>query len=327
MLWRRKLLVFIALVVGAANIAPVRAAECTVGQYGSLDMLGGFGDLVVVKATVNDQERNFLVTTGRGLSSVTPAVAKELGITARDLPRNKQIYDFRGNRFRSFVTLSSVNVAGNTGSNFDFLIEPDPSAIDPRIAGEIGKNVLGNFDVDFDFAGRKVNLLSQQHCPGRVVYWSNAFAEVAFTLDKNGNIMVPMTLDGKQIEAMIDTAATNTLLDRAVARKLFGLDESSPDVEKIPDAASDSPAQYRHRFKSLAVEGVKVENPMIDLFSNAMKRGFFKENAGKLSTDRVYGPGDLKTADLILGLNVLSKLHLYIAYGEQKLYVTKADAH
>jgi len=323
-----KLLLGFALAIALCVASPsVRAAECKVGQYGSLDMLQGFGDLVVVKAAINGQEKNFLVTTGRGLSSVTASAAQELGVTPKDLASSRQVYDFRGNRFRRFVTVSSVNIAGSTGSNFDFLVEPDASAIDPRIAGQLGKNVLGNFDIDFDFAAKKVNLMSQEHCAGHVVYWSSTYAEVPFTLDKNGNILVPMTLDGKEIEAMIDTAAPNTLLDRAVARKLYGLDENSPGVEKIPDAAPDSPVQYRHRFKSFSAGAITVENPMIDLFSNAMKRSFLKENATKVGMDPVYGAGDLKTADLILGLNVLRKLHLYIAYGEQKLYVTEVDAH
>ena len=32
-------------------------------------------------------------------------------------------------------------------------------------------------------------------------------------------------------------------------------------------------------------------------------------------------------AAVLLGMDVLSKLHLYIAYGEKKLYVTDAEAH
>lgn len=329
MMFRKGIFVWLgalAIMLGA-GASSATAEECVVGQYGSLDMIQGFGDLIVVKAAINGQEKNFLVTTGRGVSSVTPSVVEELGLVPNDLPARRQIYDFRGNRFRRFVTLSTVNVAGSTGENFDFLIEPDPDAIDPRIAGQIAKNILGNFDIDFDFAAKKLNLMSQEHCEGRVVYWSNAFADVPFTLDKNGNILVPMTLDGKEIEAMIDTAAPNTLLDRAVSRKLFGIDEDSPGVEKIPDAPADSPAQYRYRFKSLAVKGISVTNPMIDLFTNAMKRGFRRQTAGKLSTDPVYGAGELKTADLVLGLNVLRKLHLYIAYAEQKLYVTEVGAH
>jgi hypothetical protein len=30
---------------------------------------------------------------------------------------------------------------------------------------------------------------------------------------------------------------------------------------------------------------------------------------------------------IVLGMNVLRRLHIYIAYGEEKLYVTPATAH
>jgi predicted aspartyl protease len=289
-------------------------------------MADGFGDFVVVPATLNGTERRFLVTTGRGLSSVTPLVARELGVASQDLPSKRQVYDFNGNRFRRFITVSSVNIGGSEGKDFDFLIEPDENALDPRLAGAIAKNILGNFDVEFDFVAKKLNLLSQEHCEGRVVYWSKTFADVAFRLDKNGNILVPMSLDGKAVEAMIDTASPTTRLDIAVARRLFGLKEGAPGVERIADAPAGSPVQYRYRFKSFSFENVSVENPLIDLFDNAMKRSYRKETDGKLSTDRVYGAEELETADVILGLNVLRKLRLYVAYAEQKLYVTAADA-
>jgi hypothetical protein len=32
-------------------------------------------------------------------------------------------------------------------------------------------------------------------------------------------------------------------------------------------------------------------------------------------------------SDIIVGMNVIRRLHLYIAYGEKTLYVTPATAH
>jgi hypothetical protein len=54
--------------------------------------------------------------------------------------------------------------------------------------------------------------------------------------------------------------------------------------------------------------GVTVTNPRIRL----------TEGGNFLSGD---------SATLLLGMDVLSRLHLYIAYHEEKLYITGADAH
>ncbi len=46
----------------------------------------------------------------------------------------------------------------------------------------------------------------------------------------------------------------------------------------------------------------------------------------KSRDDPVYG-AHVSLEQLTLGMNVISKLHIYVAYKEHKVYVTAADAH
>jgi hypothetical protein len=75
---------------------------------------------------------------------------------------------------------------------------------------------------------------------------------------------------------------------------------------------------YRRRFKKLELDGVVISDPLITLVPNSMgpppapaAGSFFWE------TDELQG-----LPDLILGMSVLSKLHVYIAYKERTLYLS-----
>jgi hypothetical protein len=64
---------------------------------------------------------------------------------------------------------------------------------------------------------------------------------------------------------------------------------------------------YRFPFDTLSFEGVTVQNPDIDIIPG--------ETYGKLNPQ------------LIIGINVLRQLRVYIAYKEQTLYLTSAEAN
>lgn len=79
------------------------------------------------------------------------------------------------------------------------------------------------------------------------------------------------------------------------------------------------------RFKSLTIGGITVSNAMIGILTDAASKSFWNAHGNWIEHDPVYGL-DFKPAPILLGLDVLSKLHLYIAYGEKALYVTAAGA-
>jgi len=191
-----------------------------------------------------------------------------------------------------------------------------------QFGGILGPDMLEKFDADFDFGGNKLNLLSQDHCAGKVVYWNApAVAVVPYTRD-SGHISFPMTLDGKRVRAILDTGATRTDLNLTVARRAFSINPSAPDVEKVGELKGTSYTAdvYRKRFRELAVDGVTVTNPVITLLPDMITTTSEPRPTGSLIREV-----DTGLPQLILGMSVLSKLHVYIASKERKLYITAAD--
>lgn len=193
------------------------------------------------------------------------------------------------------------------------------------MAGTLGADLLRNYDVDIDFGAHRLNLFSQDHCPGKVVYWASAnVAVVPMHVVNSGHIIVPVTLDAHQIDAVLDTGASYSMLTAEAAQDTFGLGPNSPDMIKTGDLRGPlESGVYRHTFKSLGLQGLAIENPTLLIHENLVK---VSETRAASTGSRIPDTNESNgMTDLILGLNELHHLHLYIAYREQKLYISPAS--
>jgi hypothetical protein len=146
-------------------------------------------------------------------------------------------------------------------------------------------------------------------------------AIVPFRLDTSGHVSFPMTLDGKRVNAILDTGSTNTDLNLNIARRTFNVDVNAPDVERTGELKGGFTASvYRRKFKLLTVDGVTISEPMITLLPDLMSTTSEQRPTGSLVREIESG-----TPELILGMSVLSKLHVYVAYKERKVYITAVD--
>ena len=281
--------------------------HCVLQQIAKLDMSILRDGRVSVPMTVQGQQLNMLVDTGGLLSMLTPKTIGTLGLMRQSIPMSR-ISQYGGLRIDHFAEAHDISLGGLTARKFVFLEMPEgghPQDID----GLLAPDIMRNYDVEFDFAGAALKLMSPDHCEGNVVYWTHdPFGSVEFTLNEAGQISVPIMLDGHEIHATIDTGAYRSVVSLETIEDLFNIDEKNADLHLAPRATADRPV-YRYPFKTLSVQSITVTNPDITLMPNSMSR---------------LPPGAPK---MLLGINVLRQLHLYFAYHEHTLYVTPATAH
>jgi hypothetical protein len=173
---------------------------------------------------------------------------------------------------------------------------------------------MGEYDIELDFAGGKMNYFSRDHCPGKVVYWpAAAIAVVPIRFGDMQHLVLDVSLDGHPFRAMIDTGAPGTTLTMGEARRVFGL------------TPADGDKPFEHVFQKLSFEGLEVANPHIAVIPD--KTGSKDPNNDFVTGSRVHRVDDADTSDpvMLIGMNILSKLHLYIAFSERKIYVTPAS--
>lgn len=159
-----------------------------------------------------------------------------------------------------------------------------------------------HFDAEYDFANRKFNLFSQKHCPGTVVYWADDYAKLPLKTDWSAQISTDGQLDGQPVDILFDTGSTWSTMSPDKA-KTFGWDGKMDSLIKTPSKDGNH-FSYFYPFKSLELHGINIAHPKIIALQ----------------------PGIKSKEDMILGMNVLSRLHIYIAYAERAMYVTGANA-
>ena len=304
----RQIILTVLVVISAAISLPVHAeerpdwqADCKLVRMAQLTMTLKSGH-VTIPASVNGKDATLGIDTGGPFSSLTLAAAHRLGnVGHRD---DLRIGDFELDRVYMAWMESFPGVDG--------LIAPD---------------VLDKYDAEFDFGDNIFRLFQPHPCANDAVYWTGSYTVIPFTLTREGHVRVPVTLDGQNIYAILDTGAPISVLSMQDASRMFGLDPDSANIKAartvsglwsnlhlapytsgIWNTPSKTVSAYTYPFKTMTMGGMSLTDPPIELIQG---RNFLGNDF----------------ASLLLGNDVLSHFHLIIAYREQKLYVTDAEAH
>ena len=303
-----------------------RAEECKpLTLITTVDLVHRDGDQhIFVPVTINGKNRFMLLDTGGAKSEVTSQAVADLGLPYERI-RYSEV-NLSGEELNQAADVDSFSIGQLTTKSVEFIVAPERYLFvdEPQYVGIIAPNVLKNYDVDIDFGANKLSLLSPDHCEGKVIYWpASAVAVVPMRVQKSGHILFRVQLDGKEVDAVLDTGAPVTTLMMPIAEGDFGLKMGSPDTPHIADMV-DRPgaATYEHKFSSLNFGGIAVSNLSVSILPDFIKNkigtpGLGSRLGGSVAHEDV--------PDMLIGLNVLRHLHVYIAYKEQKLYITSAD--
>jgi predicted aspartyl protease len=286
--------------------APASARDCRLQQFASLDMTTEADGAVSVPMTINGHTGLVLIDTGSVQSSIAGSLARQLGMPITD---SESTYSFVGGvRIDKTTTVDTLELGTLTTKKFPMLVLPSKVLHDDTI-GMLGPDILQNYDVEFDFAAGKFNLFSPEHCANQVVYWTQAaYAEVPLHLDHGGHLLIDVVLNGKSIQAGVDTGAFRSAMTMSVAQSVFGIAPGDPGLTQLGTEAINGTRPvpvYHYPFSAVQFAGVSVLNPDIEL----------------LGADRF----DTGGPQLILGVSTLRQLHVYVAYDERKLYLTPAE--
>lgn len=292
----------------------------------SIDTVTGPGGYMLVPVKIGDAQRLMLFDTGGAINGVTQLTAQELHLSTYE--SRIGLVGINGAKSARFAIIPSVTIGTTQSRSAQYMILPNP--MPAGIAGVLAPAV--GVDIDLDFAGRKLSFFSTDHCEGKVVYWTaQAVAVVPMRIAgsppgtppalNTEHMIIPVTLDGKQLDAMIDTGATDNLLNLRVATDRFSVDVTAPDVQQIGQFNNAPSAKiYRKRFGTLSFDGVTITNPVLDLMPDTQTKALGDERR----TGTLTRPADRGLPDLTIGMPILSKVHMYIAYGERKVYITAA---
>jgi predicted aspartyl protease len=276
------------------------------------------GSRVTVPISLNGTTRQFLVDTGGVYPQVSTDVATELKLAKMESPM--QLYGVSG-QVSKYYTTAEIGLGGLKAPKMDLIISDMPGldGIFPPVA-------FAAYDFDFDFAGNQLNMVSSDHCQGKVIYWNaQAAAVVPFKIDDSHRITVPVTVDGQPMIAVVDTGSAISAMSLEAARVKFALTPSSPDMTAVGHIGDDEKAViYSHPFKTLSFEGITVSNPQIAILTDVVNKN--ADHTNETGSHIRMISDSLTLPQLIVGMDVLNKLHMYLAIKEKRLYLTEAGA-
>jgi len=312
-----------SVAVLACLSSPALAEDCgPLKQLNSLDLVAPNPNRALIPVSINGIPKLFLLDTGGDVSQISGRVATELGLTQHDA--NIKMLDLYGHASSKYVRIEKLGVGRLTGEDINLAVQPDPNfGVGTRFVGIFAPDLMGRYDTEIDFGTYKMNYFSPDHCPGHVVYWPhNALAVLPFTFHKR-HIRFTVKVDGKDLTAEMDTGATNTVMHAEAASRLFDLEPNSPG--NVPLNTQGMAAAYGHIFSTLDFEGVAVKNPHVVVIPQLMgsKDPNNSQRTGNL-TKRIDDPED--QTDMLIGMDILRKLRLYIAFGESRIYISEASA-
>lgn len=320
----------VAFLVGFAGHA--HAETCSLAQAASLDMNWTPSGRFTVPVSVNGKTLQFMVDTAGVFSELSETAAQELKLEPKGT--GNFMYGVNGKIPIRMVKADSFMVGPNNAKDFHFVLRSAAKEGDVQVDGVLSSDFLTLFDVEIDSAHKKFNLFSQDHCAGKVVYWTrDAYAEIPFHLSgdalhisRDNHIDLTAQLDGHDVSTEFDTGSAMTWLRLKSAKLIMGIDESSPGMEKVSEAGANSLAVYRKHFGAISLGGLMDKDPAMVIIDDKEEDAFRMEHSEKSRDDPVYG-AEFQVEDLTLGMSVISKMRIYIAYKEHKIYATGADAH
>ncbi|MGE4064589.1 MAG: aspartyl protease family protein [Rhodospirillaceae bacterium] len=227
-----------------------------------------------------------------------------------------------GGRRELKVLVPDFAIQGQSPSSTEFLISTGDSRLS-EYAGTFAINNFRQFDFDFDldFPGRGARLIARGKCAGAPADWSaSPVARVSFSLDGNGYLEIPITLDGKEFAALLDTGSPSTTLDFGSASRTFRIKDTDADLKAVTQTA-EGRTVYSRPFTSIAFGDVAVAGPQILLVP-----GFRGKSEGAPTGSRVDRDRRGALPPVIVGMSVLRQLRLYFAFDERVIYIARSDA-
>ena len=297
----------ILLVLTMLLIPAAADAVCVVDEKATIP-LNITGGAITVPVEVNGITATLILDTGAQRSVVTEAAVQRLGL-ARDPWVGTTISGVGGIQRRPNANPRSLTLGGvrlvrrtlNHDTSLTVGILPRTLAGSRVIDGLLGRDFLALFDLDLDVPARRLTLYQVHDCSGRFLPWSGPYDTISVTTPAEDAMVVPVTLDGTPLRALLDTGASASLL-AAPGMVRVGLQQASLAGDPGDQVSGLGPhivTMYRHTFRSLRVGGQTIDAPVIWVAPIRL----------------------MPITDMLLGADWLAGRRVWISYATRRLFV------
>jgi predicted aspartyl protease len=298
----------------AASAEAIAAPNCQLAQIADWPVKL-IADHLVVDGSVNGKKVGVALDTG-GVSSITRPAADRLGLTRRTA-RGYRIYGVGGEGYVESSLVDEFSVGELTRKNWDVMVAGDRD-LGPSIEVILGEDVFSQVDLEFDLHHGRVRLFRAKGCEGiALAYWAPQGASQV-DLGQSPQIVVPVKLNGQPVQAILDSGAPFSVLDKTAAVRL-GIGPDSPGVAgagKTAGVGESLVNLWYTPLRSFAI-GDEVINDTVIRFADLFKDATYTTRyASRIQQKIEFLP------EMLLGADFLRAHRVYVAHSQRRMYFT-----
>ncbi|HEY1944404.1 MAG TPA: aspartyl protease family protein [Roseiarcus sp.] len=303
-------LVFSGGLVLACATAIAAPASCSLEKVTEMPLLS-LGAHYAVMAGIEDVVRPIEVDTGAATTVLKASVASELSLkqdpvaehARRSAGIGQKTGDFHLNVIPSTLVFGDLvfHDRSTVVATMDEGKSPEGNSI-----GLLGDDILSQYDVEFDFPGRKLTFYREIGCYDTFIPWLGSFAAVPFD-HRDAKVTIDILLNRERTQAIVDTGNNMSFVSKS-ASALWGSYTSDLAPTK---GRMQSPL---NRAAPLAISTYNFEKVTIggDVF-----------NAHKMNVVDV----DFPLASANIGLDYWSSRKIWISYPRGWMFVADEPAN
>jgi predicted aspartyl protease len=287
-----------------AHAAEAEKPRCTYVEAATLPVrYVGEGLAPALDGVIDGTPATMLLDTGAFDTQLTMN-----GATRRDLNLHMtgSYIEGVGGRSRVYVTrLKEFSIGPAKSTRRPELRVIGESNLTPAFDGIAGSPFLLQMDLEVDLRNKQVKMFHPINCndDSELNYWKEETVVLPFTrsLDRSPNPHFKVVINGKELDAMIDTGAHHTILMLDAAERL-GVDVKSAEVKRSGDVVGVGSQRAPHwtaSFNTVKIGGETISNAEIGIIDSQ----------------------GITPADLLLGQDFLRTHRVLFAMSQKKMYL------
>ena len=228
MLNKRTAVYAIALVLAAPSLAAT-APSCKMVKVAEWEVRPGRG-VPVVDGSINGQKIGVMLDTGSS-SLILRAATDRLGLTRHEV-RGYRAFGIGGETYVEATNIAEFTIGQLTRRNWRVMVAGERD-FGRSIDVLLGEDFFDQLDVEFDLPHSAVRLFQPKDCDGVALgYWvAQGASQVDLEPYYNAGqrIVLPVKINGEPRQAVLDSGAASSILDKPVAEQL-GITTTSAGV-------------------------------------------------------------------------------------------------
>jgi predicted aspartyl protease len=297
-------------------VTVTREAPCNTRPAGEMT-LHVKGEQAFVTLAVNNTSLNLLLDTGDFVTSLAPDAVQRLALPASSEP-SLQMTGIGGAYAAPVVEASDVQYLSQHVSNISFPVLPESEfRPEEHVDGLFGANFLSAYGVEMDFPGRKLRFFKPgSGCGVSAPAWTAHATRLRATDAGHQLLMIPVRINGVELNALIDTGSEDTSITKDAAASLGITARDMRGDDQITEQGLGESTERMHTFASISIGNSTFVRPVLAVDDEPSP---IQQNVQVATASAMPVPH--RGVDVILGANFLFKKRVFIDYAQGAVFV------